>query len=72
MNKGVYKSDNFCYICNCVLYMHLGACMMDKNYVRYLKESTRKIQARIAGGNWQFGDHRRLKEQLAELAKYSK
>lgn len=46
--------------------------MMDKNYVRYLKESTRKIQARITGGNWQFGDHRRLKEQLAELAKYSK
>ena len=46
--------------------------MMDKNYVRYLKESTRKIQARLAGGNWQFGDHRRLKEQLAELAKYGK
>lgn len=46
--------------------------LMDKNYVRYLKESTRKIQARIAGGNWQFGDHRRLKEQLAELAKYGK
>ena len=45
---------------------------MDKNYVRYLKESTRKIQARIADGNWQFGDHRRLKEQLAELTKYGK
>lgn len=45
---------------------------MDKNYVRYLKESTQKIQARIVSGKWQFGDHRRLKEQLAELAKYSK
>lgn len=45
---------------------------MDKNYVRYLKESTRKIQSRIASGNWQFGDHRRLKEQLTELAKYGK
>lgn len=46
--------------------------MADKNYIRYLKESTQKIQARIASGQWQFGDHRRLKEQLTELAKYSK
>lgn len=46
--------------------------MTDKNYIRYLKESTQKIQTRIASGQWQFGDHRRLKEQLAELAKYSK
>ena len=45
---------------------------MDKTYIKYLEESTRKIQARIASGNWQFGDHRRLKEQLAELAKYKK
>lgn len=45
---------------------------MDKNYIKYLKESTQKIQARIASGQWQFGDHHRLKEQLIELAKYSK
>lgn len=46
--------------------------MADKNYIRYLKESTQRIQARIASDQWQFGDHRRLKEQLAELVKYSK
>lgn len=45
---------------------------MDKNYIKYLKDSTKKIQARIASGKWEFGDHRKLKEQLAELAKYSK
>lgn len=45
---------------------------MDKNYVRYLKESTQRIQARIENGKWRVGDHRRLKEQLTELAKYSK
>lgn len=45
---------------------------MDKNYIKYLQQSTQKIQARIASGNWQFGDHRRLKEQLTELAKYKK
>lgn len=49
-----------------------GARMADKNYIRYLKASTQKNQARIASGQWQFGDHRRLKEQLVELAKYSK
>lgn len=46
--------------------------MANKDYICYLKKSVQKIQARIASGYCQFGDHRRLKEQLAELAKYSK
>ena len=45
---------------------------MDRNYIRYLRESTEKIRNRIASGNWEVGDHRKLKDQLAELAKYSK
>ena len=41
---------------------------MDKNYVRYLKESTRKIQARIAGGNWQFGDAKHYGVHMIHVA----
>ena len=45
---------------------------MDRQHIKYLRESTQKIQARIRNGTWQFGDHRRLKEQLAELEELTK
>lgn len=45
--------------------------MVDKNYIKYLEKSTQKIRARIMSGKWEFGDHRRLKEQLDELARYA-